>query len=134
MANKTDEILGKLGQLKSRHLGEEDISRVTDWERDLRRKIVQSELMQRPEIQNIVADGEAKIEEINTLLMNDETLTDQDRKDLFHLKKLHSFYLERFKPNLTNERAEKISAQLDVLIQRADEISGVAKEPEMEQK
>jgi hypothetical protein len=69
---------------------------INEFERNLLLLIEQKGMIDHPVFKMIVQDAQKRIDEINTLLMNDRALTDMQRSNLFHEKDVWSFNLSRF--------------------------------------
>ena len=77
---------------------------IDDFERDMRKLIEVKNIADNPAFQEIVKDAQAKVDEINVLLMTDASMTPEKRAALFHEKKVWAFNISRFGAT-TNDRA-----------------------------
>lgn len=103
----------KLQQLRAKYTTPEDQRTITDWEKALRRKIVEERLTDIEAVKDIVADAKEKVKEINTLLAYDAHLTDSERQALFKERAAHQFYLERFGAWNAGEFVEALERMVD---------------------
>lgn len=69
---------------------------VDNAEKELRKLIEEKQIAQNPIFQAIVLDAEKKLNDINSVLMNDQSISDVDRKTLFMQKLVWKFIFDRF--------------------------------------
>src|SRR5688500_11907994 len=86
----------KLQKLRAIYVQPDDQQLLDEIEKNLRRKIVESDLAAHPVVQVIIADAKKKAAEISFMLANDRTLSDVQRQTLFNKREVAEFYLERF--------------------------------------
>lgn len=92
------DIEPKLQELRKKYADSAESQRTIDqYETDLIKLFEEKRLVDNPIIQAIFKDAEKKLNEINALLMNDETLTQEQRIRLFSEKKVWHFMFNRFK-------------------------------------
>jgi len=90
MYNKLEE---KINRLKSIYTLDEDQRILDATEKSLRKMIVQAKLAERDDIKMLVNDTVKRISEIESILCNDEKLTEIERASLFKEKKTIKYYI-----------------------------------------
>ena len=94
---------------------------IDDYERKLRRAIVESELAKSDGAQMLIESAQKKINQINYLLMNGEDLDTESRKALFRAKEVHMWYLERLTGKTSVEIIESIGQITEVYIEKSSD-------------
>lgn len=108
------EIENKLRLLREKYTGSQDSQDVLDGvEKEFRQIIEEKRMVENPVFIMIMKDAECRLNEINTLLMNDETLSDLDRKILFKDKRRWTFIFERFGMKPHDDALKLLTVTLD---------------------
>lgn len=82
-------------------------------EKALRKVMVREKLSQNKAVLAILADVKDRLRVIDLMLVNDEEMTEDERRLLLREKKVHNFYLNRFDGSKVEEQFEKVGNILD---------------------
>lgn len=119
MASNDPKIQEKIKQLKNYWYDDDySLKFIEAIETKIRNLITAEELGQNKAVMAIVDDAVKRISTINKLLIYKEDMTDEERKMLFHEKKVHQFYLDRFDSRNLGEKFEQVEKMLDEEIKK----------------
>ena len=117
----TTELQAKIEAVRKKFTDEDSQIIISESEKTIRRAIMQSKLAEQEPIILLIADIEAKINSINSVLQFDETISDAERNKLFAQRSVHQFYLDRFSPKTLEDKLNALSRFLDSRLQDEDE-------------
>ena len=93
------ESMDNLERLKSQILNggdEQDQAQIAEWEKELKRAMLKSNLLEHDGIKLIFAELDSRIDGCNALLMNDRSLTPADRDKLFERRDAAEWFKSLF--------------------------------------
>ena len=110
-----DQILQeKLRTLRAKYFGSsESLIWLDGVESALRKLIEEKEMAQHPVFIDIVKDAQKRLNDINALLMNDDTLNDSRRSALFEARKVWRFNVDRFGMKTHDDAIKLLTVSLD---------------------
>lgn len=91
-----DEFLKKFSTLRAKYLDNDSITWIDEAEAEIRNLFEESALSENPVFIRIAKDAQQRLGEIDFLLVENEELTDLERKSLFREKRVWAFIFERF--------------------------------------
>lgn len=91
----------------------EEINDIRAIEKRVRENVVRASLLNNDGAVMIVQEAKARVEAINFSLLHDETLGEQERRDLFTERRVTKFFLSRFNAEQAERELEAINAGLD---------------------
>ncbi len=103
----------KIGKLREVYKDPQDQRLIDDYEKALRRRIVEAELGEHEVIQSIIEDAVKKVVEINMLLAYDKQMTEQKRLELFQERSVHEFWIRRFNPKAAERSVKAFEEFID---------------------
>lgn len=112
----------KIKELKGYYYDDElSLKWVESQEKRLKAVIMKEKLGNSAAAAAIVDEALHRIEVINQLLQNDESLTAEERTKLFTERKVHKFWLDRFDTKTIQKQYDSISGALDKELKRIRE-------------
>ena len=103
----------KLQALRQKYQDDESRLYINSLEKELTKLIEESGMKEHPVFKAIAEDAAKKLNEINTLLMNDNSLDEKKRAALFHEKKVWSFNLQRFGMSTADQAIALLEKTID---------------------
>lgn len=92
-----EEMKQKMSSLRAKYVNSPDSQQYIDnLANEIEKLATEKDYAKNPLFEAIIKDAEKRLNEINALLMNDEELSDVQRKCLFAQKKVWIFIFERF--------------------------------------
>lgn len=114
----------QLKTLRKYYQTDEDVLILDDAEKKIRESIKKMNVANTSVFQEMTVASEKAVEDINFILINQETLSEKERGDLIAKRKVHQFYLDRFTGNYYKKRAEAISSFLEVRVKAIGDNKG----------
>ncbi len=104
----------KIGALKDKYVNsEESLKDIEQYESDITTLFEESKLKDHPVFIKIVEDAEKKLNELNAILLNADTLSDVERSALIKVRNVWRFIFTRFKLVPHDEAIKAMSQLLD---------------------
>jgi hypothetical protein len=93
------EILTKISTLKTRLVDADEDTKalITQWYKDAKKALLIEDLSTHPGMATIYLSMSAQVDEINSKLLNDRTLTEANRALLFQVRDIWEMFLGTFK-------------------------------------
>ena len=92
---------------------EESLKFVASVEKRLRNMVLKEKLAESKAINEIVDEARGRIKAIDTLILNDEEMSEMTRRLLFRDKKVYQFFIDRLDGKDLDQQYEKVGQLLD---------------------
>lgn len=110
--NETQQL--KIQALRNKYVKDNEATTyIDDIEHRLQKVIEESKIAENPIFQAILQDAEKRLNDVNTLLMTDKTLTDVQRNNLFNQKELWTWNIERFGMKAHDQALQLLEQTID---------------------
>lgn len=110
---KQEDFQKKIATLRGIYLDDESVALLNQTESDITMLFEESSLRDNPVFIAIFKDAEKKLNDINALLMNDETLGESDIQKLHAQKKVWKFVFDRFSMKYNDQALALIDDMLN---------------------
>lgn len=111
----TPEIKQRLTELREKYIESEDSQKwIDEVEAELQKRFEESNMKDNPVFKMIISDAQNKMNEINTLLLNDpKDISDKERKYLMMIRDVWKFNIERFGMKPQDDAIKLLTVVLD---------------------